>query len=151
MVGRVPRSRWIGGSSLGSLTLLRWYAVHVLLQGRRVAHAGEGLVPPGTSRLDLVATNDVGIRRRLLRLAHPVPQLDEEAPPGVQERVGRAGAQSEEQQSCPDRKEPRPVRSQHHLVRTDLRKLQLFQLRGRLRMRKPSRRNWRRQGSGELQ
>jgi hypothetical protein len=48
-------------------------AVHVWLQGRPVSYTGEGLVPSGTSWLRLVATNDIGIRRRRLRLAHSVP------------------------------------------------------------------------------
>jgi hypothetical protein len=48
-------------------------AVHVWLQGRPVSYTGERFVPPGTSWLHLVATNDVGIRRRRLHLAHSVP------------------------------------------------------------------------------
>src|SRR5919202_2849030 len=48
-------------------------AVHVWLQGRPVPYAGERFVRRSTSWLSLVATNDVGIRRRRLRLAHPVP------------------------------------------------------------------------------
>jgi hypothetical protein len=48
-------------------------AVDVRLQGRLVAHAGDGLVPPGVSWLRLVARNDVGIRQRLLHLAGPMP------------------------------------------------------------------------------
>jgi hypothetical protein len=48
-------------------------AVHVWLQGRPVSYTGDGLVPPGTSWLRLVAANDVGIRQRRLRPAHSVP------------------------------------------------------------------------------
>jgi hypothetical protein len=48
-------------------------AVHVWLQGRPVSYAGERLVPSGTSWLRLEATNDVGVQRRSLHLAHSGP------------------------------------------------------------------------------
>jgi hypothetical protein len=60
-------------------------AMHVWLQGRPVAYAGEGFVRRlsrrSTSWLRLVATNDVGIQQRLLRLPHPVWPETPKPPP----------------------------------------------------------------------
>jgi hypothetical protein len=49
------------------------HAVHVWLQGHRVASSGAARVPAGASWLRLVASNDLGSRQRLLHLASPVP------------------------------------------------------------------------------